>query len=64
MNTRSGSTHEPKQNQDEGKLEKLANLIDPAGRNISDDELSDPGTNTPEGSTKTDRNDQKKRDTR
>ncbi|HJV73759.1 MAG TPA: hypothetical protein VJ654_06015 [Noviherbaspirillum sp.] len=48
MNTRSGDKSDAQQGKDEGALEKLANLIDPSGRKISDEELSDPGSNTPD----------------
>ncbi|MEC4722434.1 hypothetical protein RY831_25040 [Noviherbaspirillum sp. CPCC 100848] len=33
--------------QDQGALEKLANLIDPASRDVSDAEIFDPGANIP-----------------
>jgi hypothetical protein len=34
-----------KQDKDDGLLEKLARLLDPSGREISDAELIDPGSN-------------------
>lgn len=34
-----------KQGKDDGMLEKIARTIDPSGREISDDELIDPGAN-------------------
>ena len=36
-----------KQNTDKGMLERIANTIDPPSRDISDDELLDPGSNIP-----------------
>ncbi len=39
--------NESKQGKDEGVLERLAQTIDPPSREISDDELSDPGANIP-----------------
>lgn len=44
---------------DEGMLEKIANKIDPAGTDISDDEIMDPGSNIrdfPEDQKKENRN--------
>jgi hypothetical protein len=38
----------PDQDKDKGTLEKLAEAIDPPGREISDDELIDPGKNIPD----------------
>jgi hypothetical protein len=38
----------PDQQQDKGMLEKIADVIDPPGREISDDELIDPGKNIPD----------------
>lgn len=40
-------TNAGKQDKDQGALEKLANVIDPASREVSDDEIFDPGTNIP-----------------
>jgi len=43
-----GIPHDPQpslpQSGEDGLLEKLARIIDPSGREISDDELIDPGT--------------------
>lgn len=51
MNSRTNSTQDDnragKQGKDEGTLEKVARFIDPPGREISDEELSDPGANIP-----------------
>jgi hypothetical protein len=33
---------------DEGLLERIAKAIDPPGRDVSDDELIDPGSNIPD----------------
>lgn len=40
-------TNAGKQDKDQGALEKLANLVDPASRHVSDEEIFDPGTNIP-----------------
>ncbi len=34
------------QTESEGKLEKIANAIDPASTQVSDEEIMDPGANT------------------
>jgi hypothetical protein len=48
MNRTSGNSNESKQeSKDKGVLEKVAQTIDPPSREISDDELIDPGSNTP-----------------
>lgn len=44
MNPTPSGTNEPNHGKDDGMLEKLARIIDPSGREISDEELSDPGT--------------------
>ena len=40
-------TNAGKQDKDQGALEKLANLVDPASRDVSDDQIFDPGANIP-----------------
>lgn len=57
MNTNRNT--DAKQGKDEGVLEKIARTIDPSGREISDDELIDPGSNIPDGSPKREQSDQK-----
>lgn len=42
------NTDKPDQEKDKGTLEKIAQVIDPPGREISDDELIDPGKNIPD----------------
>jgi hypothetical protein len=37
-----------KQGKEEGAMEKIAHTIDPSGREISDDELIDPGAHIPD----------------
>jgi hypothetical protein len=38
----------PDQEKNKGMLEKMAEVINPPGREISDDELIDPGKNIPD----------------
>jgi hypothetical protein len=44
--TKHGDT--PKKDKDQGLLEKIAHTIDPPSREVSDDELIDPGANIPD----------------
>lgn len=45
MNRHMNRGADKKQGKDEGMLEKIADTVDPSGREISDDELIDPGAN-------------------
>lgn len=45
MNSNTNRGTDTKQGKEEGMLEKIAHTIDPSGREISDDELIDPGAN-------------------
>lgn len=48
MNTTPGGPSDSKhikEDKEEGWLEKIAHILDPGGREISDDELVDPGKN-------------------
>ena len=47
MNIRKSGTDRSENTKDEGVLEKIAKVIDPPSREVSDAELIDPGTNTP-----------------
>lgn len=52
MNPNSSGRPNDEGKKDEGKLEKIANTIDPAGTEVTDDELIDPGANTRDFSTR------------
>lgn len=59
MNPKSPEQSGKDKKEDEGMLEKIANIIDPSGADVSDDELMDPGTNIkdfPSQENKTNRN--------
>lgn len=45
---RSVKQNDAKQDKDEGLLEKVGKVLDPSGREVSDDELIDPGSNIPD----------------
>jgi hypothetical protein len=42
-----GDTNTGRQDKDKGALEKLANLVEPPSRDVSDEEIFDPGSNIP-----------------
>lgn len=47
MNRNTSDTSKGATGKDDGMLEKLAQTIDPPSREISDEELADPGANIP-----------------
>lgn len=46
MNHNSQGKSPDQTKKDDGMLEKIANTIDPAGMEVTDDEIMDPGANT------------------
>lgn len=59
MNMHSQDKSPEQSKKDEGILEKIANTIDPAGTDVTDDEIMDPGANIrdfPEEQEKENRN--------
>lgn len=64
MNPKTSGSDESKQGKEDGALEKMAKFIDPPGREISDDELSDPGANIPDDDATTGNSVRKTPDTR
>lgn len=47
MNRKPIDSHQTGQGKDDGALEKMAQLINPPSREVTDDELADPGNNIP-----------------
>ncbi len=52
MNAQRNDAEKSTQSADDGILEKIARAIDPPSREVSDEELIDPGANTPDSNPK------------